>query len=280
VSERDYPLISMPEIDLVVICYNSHTETEAFFESLVHVDVVYRLICVVNPGPEHERMLQIVADGVEAAKQGNCLEAQVIVMEDNVGYARAVNRGVSQGNAKYIGILNNDLLFRPNMVARLVEYFENPNWSKVAIIGPKQVDSNGKLTHGGIVPMGNGWDRHRFWMEPDVGQANDTFDAPMVSGSALFTRRDVWTRMANCQQYTAAAPQAEGAFLPTPHFFEETYYCYHVRLHGYYCRYVGDLEMVHEWHRSSPPGSKDMEKPRLMFMQALAIHGFKIGDKI
>jgi GT2 family glycosyltransferase len=270
-------------MDLVTICYQAHEETIEFFESVAeHADVPYRMIAVVNPGDRHQDMLDIVHAGFTMlAETENFSGGFVIINNENVGYAKAVNRGVAESReagSPIIAVLNNDVKFLPGTLSGVVDVFNESE--DIAIVGPKQIDSTGKLTHGGIVPIGNGWDQHRFWMEQDHGQADDEFDAPMVSGSAMFTRRDIWEDMTACPQFTLAAPYADGAFLPTPHFFEETYYCYHVRLHGYRCRYTGKVSMIHEWHRSTTVGSKDMEHPRTMFIEALKVHGFSIGGSM
>lgn len=268
------------EMDLVVICFQAHEETVGFFESLKeHGDVPYRLIAVVNHGEDHEYMMDIVRAGATMLMDSEFF-VEFVLQEnsDNEGYAKAVNAGSRLGDAKYIAVLNNDIKFLCCSLSGVVKVFESDD--EIGIVGPKQIDSSGKLTHGGIIEMGNGWDKHRYWMVQDDGRADDEFDAPMVSGSAMFTRRDVWDDMAACPMFTLAAPFATGAFLPTPHFFEETYYCYHVRLHGYKCRYAGKVAMIHEWHKSTTVGSRDMEKPRQMFISALQTHGFRIGDKV
>lgn len=272
-----------PYMDLVTICFQAHEETIAYFESVAeHADAPYRMIAVVNPGDRHEDMLDIVRAGFTMMSDTPMFAGGMMLEnQDNVGYAKAVNRGVAESSpdgAPIIAVLNNDVKFLPGCMSGVVDVFNSSE--DIAIVGPKQVDSSGKLTHGGIVGQGNGWDGHRFWMEQDNGQADDEFNAPMVSGSAMFTRRDVWDEMFACPQYREAAPLAEGAFLPTPHFFEETYYCYHVRLHGYVCRYTGKLSMIHEWHRSTTVGSRDMELPRNMFIEALKVHGFHIGGSM
>lgn len=80
----------------------------------------------------------------------------------------------------------------------------------------------------------------------------------------------------NCELMQLAAPDTEGAFLPTRHYFEETYCSEHARAHGWDVMYAGTVNMIHEWHRSSPQGSLGQDiwdESEAMFLRALAMHG-------
>ena len=99
--------------------------------------------------------------------------------------------------------------------------------------------------------------------------------AVSVSGSALFTKRSVWDEMHDCEIFLELFPDAIGSFILTQHFYEETGYNYHVQSHGYEVWYLGSAEMIHEWHKSSPPGtqSKHIEKSRSTFREFCDAHG-------
>jgi hypothetical protein len=83
----------------------------------------------------------------------------------------------------------------------------------------------------------------------------DQINCVTVSGSAYFVRRDVWDDMTNNKQYRELYPDAIGAFLPTPHYYEETWCSYFARHLGYNVVYDGSISIGHSWHASSPkPG--------------------------
>jgi hypothetical protein len=117
---------------------------------------------------------------------------------------------------------------------------------------------------------------HRGWNEIHRGQYLDVSDAVTVSGSAYFVKRTVWEELANCSLYREVAPDAAGAFLPTPHYYEETWASYHCREHGYRVIYYGPITMVHKWHQASPVGGwaeQQMPASRELFRRACVHHG-------
>jgi hypothetical protein len=95
-------------------------------------------------------------------------------------------------------------------------------------------------------------------------------DVPTVSGATYFFRRRMWDAVDVTVRCTARSLlDAEGAFLPTRHFYEETYCSYHARLHDWRVVYLGTAKMIHLWHRSSTVGSQDILGPRAYFLRAL-----------
>jgi hypothetical protein len=130
---------------------------------------------------------------------------------------------------------------------------QNP---EIHILGPKQRDENGFITHAGIIGT-NISPKHRGWKEHDPNDVlyKDRVNCVTVSGSAYFVRREVWNAMTNNEQYRQIHPEATGAFLPTPHYYEETWCSYFARHLGYNVVYDGSVSIGHSWHASSPkPG--------------------------
>lgn len=84
--------------------------------------------------------------------------------------------------------------------------------------------------------------------------------------------------MLGCEVYQQLHPGVGGAFLPTTHYYEETWYCYHVASHGYKVMYFGEAEMVHRWHKSSAQGGwadRQMPISRAQFRAACDAHGIE-----
>lgn len=181
--------------------------------------------------------------------------AHVYPFKENLGYAKACNFGASLSDSDYIAFLNSDTEFiNDDCVDRCVDYMDkHPD---VAVVGPLQYSSEGKVTHGGILGT-NEKPEHRGWGSKDPASYRDIQEAVTVSGSAYFTRRSVWNEMMNCKIYKEMFPDSVGAWPPFPHFYEETLYSYHVTAHDYKCVYLGTAEMIHEWHKSSAIGSQD-----------------------
>lgn len=261
------------EIDLVAVAYNAPEETAGFLESLVFVDAPFSLTIVENASPIPLPVLEEQAEWVRALP--NCVSYEVKHQPLNLGYARACNYGAAFGVAQYLALLNCDVRFRPTTVSRIMEHFRANK--TVGIIGPKTVTSDGKLSHAGIVygPAGN--DMHRAWMQPDgPGQYADVLDVRTVAGATYFVRREAWEQLSACSRYLEIAPDAQGAFLPTKHYYEETWCSYHASAHGWGIHYLGTCRMVHEWHKSSPVGTQPIAEAESYFRAAAAHHGIAL----
>ena len=150
-------------------------------------------------------------------------------------YARSVNRSLDRGQAPYVLALNADtrMLEPPD---RILAIFEEH--SDIAVIGPRQIDDQGRITHAGIVGT-NEKPEHRFWLRPlheVAGQCSEEIlDCVTVSGSVYFARRSVWNAL--------------GGFLWTRGYYEETAFSYAARHAGYRVVYTGATTWEHLWHR-------------------------------
>lgn len=258
-------------LDLVAIAYRAPMETSRFFDSFVHMDVPFTLTVVENSSPEPDVRRVIEEKAPEVERNKNCLAVEVVYNQSNVGYARACNFGAMKFSNPYIGLLNCDLEWRPRVASRIIQRFESDE--RIGVVGPRTTDSDGRLTHSGIVKRGSA-DGHRYWLQQDRGQASDVIDAQTVSGSTYFIRRDVWDFLTDCPQYRVIAPRARGAFLPTEHYFEETFCSYHATAHGWRVVYDGTVHMIHEWGRSDSGAiQKFWDRSKRQYVQACAAHG-------
>lgn len=159
-----------------------------------------------------------------------------------LSYAQAVNRSLARGTAPYVLALNADtrMLEPPDRLLQL--FADHPD---IAVIGPRQIDQTGRITHAGIIGS-NTEPEHRFWMRPlaHVAEmcAEKTLDCVTVSGSVYFARRTVWEQL--------------GGLLETPLYYEETAFSYAVRHAGYRVCYTGQTTWEHRWNSSPYEGSK------------------------
>lgn len=196
----------------------------------------------------------------------------------NCGYAYAVNSTIDKLGSGYLnyGIFNADTAFvDQNCVDSCLDLLDSNE--DVGAVGPLQYDSRGRITHAGIFGT-NTQPMHRDWLSRDIKSHRYISDCVSVSGSAYFTKRDVWNEMKECELYSTFT-NGSGAFLPTQHFYEETFYSYHIREHGYRILYNGEAEMIHEWHQSSPVDgvyvNDNVGKSRKMFREACGLHGIE-----
>jgi GT2 family glycosyltransferase len=190
---------------------------------------------------------------------------------DNCGYAYVCNDLATHSDSRYIAFFNADTAFtNPECIPLCLDVL---NGDDVGAVGPAQVDAKGFVTHGGIVGN-NTSPKHRAWKERWVPALVD--ECISVSGSAYFTKRSAWNEMTQCPIYQTAFPNARGGFLPTPLYYEETGYSYHLRYHGYKVIYCGEAVMLHHWN-SSPSSNqhKKMRDSRELFRDFCDAHGIE-----
>lgn len=202
-------------------------------------------------------------------------------MNVNIGYAAAVNGLAKRSNSRYLAAINADTWFHTEDVAAIIERFKTDD--NIAVVGPKQRDEDYNIRHAGIVGS-NVNPKHRGWAALDhYDQAfRDVIDCVTVSGSAYFMRRDIWDEMTRCPLYRSALRKvgkgADGAFLPTQHYYEETWYSYHVREHGHRVVYDGNISIGHTWRAStgaSPKLREYFKESKKLFVIACQTHGIE-----
>lgn len=200
-------------------------------------------------------------------------KGRTLNVRDNLGYAQACNLGASEGNGEIIAFFNADTELTAGVLDSCIDALHShEDW---AIVGPRQRDENNRLVHAGIFGT-HARPVMRGWRERDRNQYREDREAVTVSGSAYFVKRRIWEELTYCPFYREAAPDALGAFLPTPHYYEETWCSYHAAAHDYKVVYLGSTTMIHKWHRASPVGGwaeAQMATSRSMFRAACDLHG-------
>jgi GT2 family glycosyltransferase len=179
-------------------------------------------------------------------------------------YAQSVNKSLARGTAPYVLALNADtrMLEPPD---KIVSLFENDQ--TIAVIGPRQIDQNGRLTAAGTV--GTNLKREiRFWLQPFQHHADEcaeeALDVPTISGSVYFCRREVWEEL--------------GGMLETEHFLEETFLDFAVRHAGHRVVYTGQTTWEHLFNQSPVNEQWRAEvaaRSRETFRQACAERGIE-----
>jgi GT2 family glycosyltransferase len=262
----------MTGLDVVMVNYRTPDDRAAFIDSLIeHLPTVDFTFTVVDVGVD--LISSMDHDGQAANVETIAMNTWRIALSENVGYARACNFGAAMGTSEIIGLFNADVVLTADAIddccAALAEHDE---WG---ILGPRQVDARGRLRHAGIFGS-HEQPRHRGWDEPNRGQYQDVAPAVSVSGSAYFIKRKVWQELTDCTLYQEIAPDAGGAFLPTAHYYEETWASYHAHAHGHQVIYFGEATVIHKWHQASPIGGwadRQMKESRAYFRAACDHHG-------
>lgn len=244
-------------IDLCVVNYNSKKQLARLLDTL-HSDV---------NGPSgalRNTWTLSIADNGSSDGSWEWLEEEAVngqnylidsaYENDNIGYSAACNMMAKHSDSEIIGLLNADVWMTTEDVKNIQKIFDDNE--DIHILGPKQRDENARIRHAGIIGT-NKAPKHRGWNEydPDDTLYRDRVECVTISGSAYFIRRYVWDHLTYYPKYRELYPNSIGAFLPTPHYYEETWCSYFARHLGYNVIYDGSVSIGHSWHASSPkPG--------------------------
>lgn len=253
--------------ELIVVNYRTPHDLKRFVDSVTdtcEADEVRVWIVDVDPIDSAESLAR------RLEVQGYA--ARYMHVGYNCGYGRAVNMAAALVSGDVIGIFNADTVLAEGVVSACRDdLMENPMWG---VVGPRQIDRQGKITHAGICGTQTK-PKLRGWKQFDHGQYGQVEEVVYVAGSAMFLRHGIWQEMAHCHSFKAAQPNAMGALLETPHYYEDSWLCNHLRSHGYQVMYKGDVTMRHDWHRSSKIGGvadRQMKKSREIFRDTCRAH--------
>ena len=164
--------------------------------------------------------------------------------KENYGHGFGINRAAETASfwvkPDYLFLVNPDVAWTEPVIGDLIRFLEEH--PKAAAVGPKQMNSDHRITAGGIFGTME-QPKHRYWLhhDPKNLKARDTFQAPTIAGSAMLVPTKVFNEL--------------GGLLESHHYYSETWFNYHAQAHGYEIWYYGEPWMIHEWHRSSPKGS-------------------------
>jgi glycosyltransferase involved in cell wall biosynthesis len=254
-------------IDLCVVSYNTKEKLQRLIETLAsdYDSNIFNLYIFDNNSTDGTK--EYINDSIRnLGWQGSVIDSNF-----NYGYAYACNFLASESRSDVIGLLNADVWLRSRDVARIEERMIELNTD---ILGPKQRDEDGNITHAGIFGS-NTEPQHRAWKvsDPDDTLFRDSLNAVTVSGSAYFVNRLTWENLGNDDEYLALlqhlveknciptwSSSIRGAFLPTPHYYEETWCSYFARHRGYNIMYDGEVSIGHSWHASSEIGGEPDSK--------------------
>lgn len=181
---------------------------------------------------------------------------ETVFKNPNVGYSEAINNMSVIADSEILCALNSDTWFNTAHVKAAAKTFvDHPNQG---IMGPKQMDEQYRVRHGGIFWDGGPSDPvHRGWGFIDAydEEFKDRLRCWTVSGSIYYVRRSVWDEMTFEPRYRELFPRATGAMLGTFMYFEETWTSVFADFLGHEVWYDGTIPTAgHSWHASNKPG--------------------------
>jgi GT2 family glycosyltransferase len=165
-------------VDVVIPVHGQWELTERCLATLVTRDACVRRIIVVDDKSPDDT----------AAHLRERRDVVPVILEQNVGFARACNAGARISDADAIFFLNNDTLVPPLTIGRLAAALEE---SGAAAVGPKILSGDGTLQVAGLAMLAGSthFERLYVYLDADLPQAQIPYDPVALSGAAVLVRR-------------------------------------------------------------------------------------------
>lgn len=219
---RWYAKNALP-VTIVIPTYGGAEVTAKAVESIkstTKADKVH-IIVTDDAGPEEEREKLKAIQGIE-----------LILNDENVGFAANVNRGMSKAEGDVV-ILNNDVVAHEGWLESL-QHMAHAN-KRYGITGPMLLYPDGRIQFAGTTRNYGApqWFDHRYrFQEASFGPANVQAPALAITGACMYIRKDV---------VDAVGLFDEGF----PMAFEDVDYCIRAWNAGFESRYVPTARLTH-----------------------------------
>ena len=179
-------------VDLVIVSYNNRDSIARLLESIrEHTRLNHRIIVVDNSS----------TDGTLEYLQKQ-KDISLLALDQNLGYGAAANRGIKQGQSKYIMVMNSDLILTPGWLEPLIACLRSP---RVAVVGPRMITPEGQLAGAGVIGT-ESCNHLRGFLKTDH--------------PALFQERE------NCVSVSGACYGIKRSLLPILGYFDEDFFLY------------------------------------------------------
>ncbi len=230
------------KVSIVIISYNTKELLCACLASIArHYPALLSNVTVVDNASE---------DGTVEAVRAQYPEVGLAVNQTNVGYAKAVNRGIRASATPYVLIFNPDIEVREGSIESLLGFMEtHPD---AGIAGSRLLYPDGTLQYscrtfytvpvvllrrtllGRIFPNARTVREH-LMLDWDHASSRAV---DWVIGACMIVRREAFEKVGGMD---------ERFFL----YLEDVDWCSRMQKHGYNVYYVADAEMVHHHRRES-----------------------------
>lgn len=226
------------ELSIIIVNYNTEKELFHCLSSITRsrINVDYEIIIVDNASKK---------ESLEKIK--NTFNPHIIHNAKNIGFARAVNRGICHSRGKYILLLNPDTIVEQNTIQNLLNYIKEKK--KAGCVAPAAIYPNGKLQPSArsfptytrvffgrqslftrLFPN-NPITRSYLLLNIDSTKIQEV---DWVTGACLLTRRDILDKVGLLD---------ERFFL----YVEDADFCYRLKEYGYKVYYIPNARVIHKF---------------------------------
>ncbi len=198
-------MIMSMRCDIVIPVWNQLEVTGECVDSIVkHTDYPYRLIMIDNgSGSLTQKYLKDM-------KEKRAPDLHLIRNDENLGFVKAVNQGLSASTAAYVCVMNNDTLATDGWLAEMVRVMESD--AGLGLVNPS---SN---TSGQFPAKGESIDDYAAGLKPLRGETQELYTC---RGFCMLIKREVLDWLGGFDETYSIG------------YFEETDYCRRARAKGY-----------------------------------------------
>ena len=241
-----------PLVSLIILNYNGTQLTCALLKSVQHLYYANIEVIVVdnhsarNPAP--------------VIREQAFANTQVILNNENLGFAGGNNVGIRQARGDFFLFLNNDTEVTPDLIERLIEPFSADITIGVTCPKIRYHQQPALIQYAGYTPLnsftGQAWAIGN--QQVDRGQFDQAGVTPFAHGAAMMVKREVVEQ---------AGLMPESYFL----YYEELDWCCRIRRAGYQIYYQASALIYHKESmtvgKSNPLKVYYQTRNRILFMR-------------
>jgi GT2 family glycosyltransferase len=128
----------MPNLSIISLSFNRSELLSQTLRSVLLVTKKLSFECIVVDNASHD-------DSVAMVRQ-EFPQVKLVLNEENLGFAKAVNRGIDHSQGEYILLLNSDTLMEDNVPLELIKFMETH--PRAGVAGPRILWPDGRLQLG------------------------------------------------------------------------------------------------------------------------------------
>ncbi len=239
-----------PLVSIITVDYRQLKVTCELLDSIAKLAYPNLQTIVVDNGA--------LADNT-AAYQSHLRDVQVIVSQENLGFAGGNNLGIRQAKGDFIFLVNNDTVLSDGLIEALVARCQQPG---VGAASPKikYFDQPNTIQYAGFTQVNPFTGRNHAIGQGDLdfGQLDEPRQVPYAHGAAMMLRRETIEK-------TGLMPDV--FFL----YYEELDWCEQIRRAGFEIWYEPLAYILHKEStstgKSSPLKTKYLTRNRILFMR-------------
>ncbi len=220
-----------PTIAFIFPTFNSQGKWKICVKSILNLNYpVNKIQIIIIDNDSTDKTAKSIKSYISKRNIHNTL--YLIRNTSNVGFAKAINKGVSYTKSDLICITNDDVIFDPNSIKILIEDIISN--SKIGIIGPRVLSP-----HGNILSQGHIFNRWNGQVRP----AKDDEQVDWIQGCCLLIDRKLFNKIGRLND-------------KYDHFFEDLEIAYKVKKSGKKIAFNPNAIITHAESSSS---NKDMK---------------------